>query len=142
MMSQKLFRWMHRIALIAMVFASLAPSVSHALAGQGSASGFMQEICGTGGKKLFIQVVTTHGQQLQASFDIKPSNQSKSISQHMHHCPFCHAGVADIAMPVFNPAFALYLEAIAQAQAFHYVAPVSSPPVQASHLSRAPPVLL
>jgi Protein of unknown function (DUF2946) len=142
MLSQKLFRWMHRIALVAMVFASLAPSVSHALAGQGSASGFMQEICGTGGKKLYIQVVTTQGKQLQASFDIKPSNQSKSISQHMNHCPFCHAGVADIALPTFNPAFALYLEALVNTQAFHYISPVSIAPTQASHLTRAPPVLL
>lgn len=142
MLPQKLFRWMHRIAIVAMLFVSLAPSVSHALAGQGSAAGFMQEICGTGGKKLYIQVVTTQGKQIQASFDIKPDNQSKSISQHMTHCPFCHAGVADIDLPIRNPAFALYLEAIADAQAFHYLAPFTSHTFQTAHLTRAPPALL
>jgi hypothetical protein len=142
MLSQKLFRWMHPFALLAMVFASLAPSVSHAMAGQGSASGFMQEICGNGGQKLYIQVVTTQGNQLQASLDIKPSHQSKSISQHMHHCPFCHAGITDIDLPTFNPAFALYLEANHETEAFDYLAPVTTPPVHSAHLSRAPPVLL
>jgi len=142
MLPQKLFRWMHRIALVAMMFASLAPSVSHALAGQGNAAGFMQEICGTGGKKLYIQVVTTQGKQIQASFDIKPDQQSKSISQHMTHCPFCHAGLADIDLPVPNPAFALYLQAVADTQSFDYLAPFTSHTVQTAHLTRAPPTLL
>lgn len=142
MLPQKLFRWMHRFALIAMVFASLAPSVSHALAGQGSAASFMQEICGTGGKKLYIKVVTTQGKQFQASFDIKPDKQSTSISQHMTHCPFCHAGVADIDLTIPNPAFALYLLAVADAQPFDYLAPFTSHTVQTAHLTRAPPALL
>lgn len=142
MLSQKLFRWMHRLALVAMVFAALAPSVSHALAGQGSAASFMQEICGTGGKKLYIQVVTTQGNQIQASFDIKPDSQSKSLSQHMMHCPFCHAGVVDIDLPVRNPAFALYLEAIADGQVFDYSTPFTTHTVQTAHLTRAPPSLL
>ena len=142
MLPQKLFRWMHRVALVAIMFASLAPSVSHALAGQGSQASFMQEICGKGGQKLFIQVVTTQGQQIQTSFDIKPDQQSKSISQHMTHCPFCSAGVADMDMPIPNPAYALYLEAIADAQAFDYSAPFTSHTVQTAHLTRAPPALL
>lgn len=142
MLPQKLFRWMHRIALVAMMFASLAPSVSHALAGQGSQASFMQEICGKGGQKLFIQVVTTQGKQIQTSFDIKPDQQSKSISQHMTHCPFCSAGVADMDMPIPNPAYALYLEAIADAQVVDYSAPFTSHTVQTAHLTRAPPALL
>lgn len=139
MLSQKLFRWLHRMALIAMLFASLAPTVSHALAGQGSASGFMQEICGTGGKKLFIQVVTTQGQQLQAGLDIKPGSQPASISHHLQHCPFCHAGVTDVLIPHVNPAFTLYLEAIANAQAFDYVAPFTRHTILTAHHTRAPP---
>lgn len=142
MLPQKLFRWMHRVALVAMMFASLAPSVSHALAGQGSQASFMQEICGKGGQKLFIQVVTTQGQQIQTSFDIKPDQQSKSISQHMTHCPFCSAGVPDMDMPIPNPAYALYLEAIADAQVFDYSSPFTSHTVQTAHLTRAPPALL
>jgi len=142
MLPQKLFRWMHRIALIAMMFASLAPSVSHALAGQGSTSGFLQEICSTGGKKLFIQVVTTQGKTLQAGLDIKPSSQPASISHHLNHCPFCHAGTADVALPAFNPAFALYLQAQEKAVRVDYAAPVQSHVAQTAHLTRAPPVLL
>ena len=142
MMSQKLFRWMHTIALMAMVFASLAPSIAQAMAGQGSASGFMQEICGIGGKKLFIQVVTTQGQQLQAGLDLKPGSQPASISHHLQHCPFCHAGVMDVLLPLANPAFALYLAAMANAQAFDYAAPFTNHPNFTAHLTRAPPVYL
>ena len=142
MFSQKILKKINTIALFAIVFASLAPSVSHALAGQGSQASFVQEICGTGGEKLYIQVVTTQGKQIQASFDIKPDQQSKSISQHMSHCPFCHAGEADTDLPMRNPAFALYLEAIADAQDFHYLAPFTSHAVQTAYLTRAPPALL
>lgn len=142
MLSQKLFGWVHRIALIAMLFASLAPSVSQALAGHGSANGFMQEICGTNGKKIYIQVVTTQGQQLQAGLDIKPSSQPASISHHMQHCPYCHAGTADSVLPTSNPAFTRYLAAIADAQATHYVAPFTTHVVLTAHLTRGPPVYL
>lgn len=142
MLPQKIFRWMHRIAIVAMLFASLAPSVSHALAGQGTQASFMQEICGKGGQKLFIQVVTTQGKQIQTSFDINPNQQSKSISQHMSHCPFCTAGIADVDMPIPNPAYALYLEAIADLQVFAYLVPFTSHTVQTAHLTRAPPALL
>ena len=140
MLSQKLFRWMHRIALVAMMFASLAPSVSHALAGQGTAAGFMQEICGKGGKKLYIQVVTTQGKTLQAGLDIKPSSQPASISHHLNHCPFCHAGTVDVVLPDFNPAFALYLQAQEKSVRFDYIAPAKSHVIQSAHLSRGPPV--
>ncbi|HSR01608.1 MAG TPA: DUF2946 family protein, partial [Methylophilaceae bacterium] len=57
MLSRNLFRWAHKIALFAIVFASLAPSISHALANQNGTQGFMQAICGVGGQKLYIQVV-------------------------------------------------------------------------------------
>jgi len=55
--------------LFAIVFASLAPSISHALANPNNPQGFMQQICGVGGQKLYIQVITTQGQQIQAALD-------------------------------------------------------------------------
>ncbi len=102
MISQRLFRWMHKVALVAMIFASLAPSISHALASQNNAKGFLQEICSASGQRLFIQVVTTQGQQLQMALDVKPDQQPTSISHHLEHCPFCHAGIADVMLPAPN----------------------------------------
>jgi hypothetical protein len=139
MVSQKIFRWMHKVALFAILFASLAPSISHALVSHQDAKGFLQEICSTGGKKLFIEVVTTQGKQLQAGLDIKPGSQPASIAHHMNHCPFCHAGVVDIAIPSFNPAFELYLAQQVSQQRFDYHAPVVLTFIQIAHLTRAPP---
>lgn len=139
MLSRKLFSWVHKVALFAIVFASLAPSVSHALASQ--QQGFMQAICGVGGQKLYIQVITTQGQQLQASLDTKPGSQPASISLHMQHCPFCHAGVADVVIPNRNPSFALFLAQQEAEQAFNYQAPVISTVVHLAHLTRGPPTI-
>jgi len=141
MVKQKLFRWMHRVALFAIIFASLAPSISHALNGHANPKGFLQEICSTGGKKLYIEVVTTQGKQLQAGLDIKPGTQPASISHHMNHCPFCHAGVADLVIPSRNPAFELYLVQQVSQQRFDYITPVVSHSIQTAHLTRAPPTI-
>lgn len=89
MLSRNLFGWAHKIALFAIIFASLAPSISHALANQNGTQGIMQSICGVGGQKLYIQVVTTKGQSIQAALDTKPGSQPVSINHHLNHCPFC-----------------------------------------------------
>lgn len=141
MVKQKIFRWMNSVALFAIVFASLAPSISHALASHTDSKGFLQEICSTGGKKLFIEVVTTQGKQLQAGLDIEPGTQPASISHHMNHCPFCHAGVADLVIPSRKPAFELYLTQQALQQPFDYLTPVVLAFIQTAHLTRAPPSL-
>jgi hypothetical protein len=90
-------------------------------------------------KKLYIEVVTTQGKQLQAGLDTKSGSQPVSIAYHMNHCPFCHAGVADIAIPSFNPAFELYLAQQVSQQRFDYHAPVVLIFIQTAHLTRAPP---
>lgn len=139
MLSRKLFRLMHKIALYAIVFASLAPSVSHALASQ--QQDFMQVICGVGGQKIYIQVVTTQGQQIQAGLDAELGSQPVSISLHMQHCPFCQAGVADVVMPNRNPAFALFLAHQETQQTFNYLAPFISIVVHLTPLTHGPPVI-
>ena len=132
---------MHRIALLAIVFASLVPSISHALAGQGSTSSFMQEVCGVAGKKVFIQVITTQGNKIETSLNINTSGKSKTINQHINHCPFCHTGVSDIAVHDYNPAFTAYLEAQENAVRIDDIVFVQPQFIQSAHLSRAPPVL-
>ena len=90
MLSQNLFKFLNKIALLAIVFASFAPSISHALAVNSSAS-FAQEVCTTSGSKITIQVLTTKGQQLATELPAQAS-ESKSptgIQHHLQHCPFC-----------------------------------------------------
>jgi hypothetical protein len=89
MLSKKLFRWLHHIALFAIVFASLAPSISHALAAK-SGSGFSQEICNSAGQKITIQVMTTKGQQMVTELTTKATGKAPiEIGHHLQHCPFC-----------------------------------------------------
>jgi hypothetical protein len=115
MLSKKLFRLIHRIALFAIVFASLAPSISHALAAQSGAS-FAQEICTTDGKKITIQVVTTKGQQLATEFSQQSSNdkQPTGIQHHLQHCPFCANPSTDAVIEVPHTPIIAILTAQAQ----------------------------
>jgi Protein of unknown function (DUF2946) len=116
MLSKKLFLLMHKIALFAIIFAAVAPSISHALAAEQGTSSFTQEVCSTNGKKITIQVLTTKGQQFSAEFTTKNTGETgpKSINHHLEHCPFCSKPSTDVAMePPHAPMIAI-LEAEAQ----------------------------
>ena len=82
-----------KIILSVMVFASLAPTVSHALVLFTGNQAFTQQICTSNGTKVVIQVKTTMGQQLATELTLNPSftNQTspESIEKHFEHCPFC-----------------------------------------------------
>lgn len=115
MLSKKLFRLIHKIALFAIVFASLAPSISHALAAQSGAS-FAQEICTTDGKKITIQVVTTKGQQLATEFSQQSTSDKAptGIQHHLQHCPFCANPSTDAAVEASHAPIIAILTAQAQ----------------------------
>jgi hypothetical protein len=100
MLSQKLFRWVNKVALFAIVFVSFAPSISHALAAQQGANSFAQEICSTNGKKIIIQVVTTKGQQLATELGVNQADNRApvGIQHHLEHCPFCANPSTDAAI--------------------------------------------
>ena len=140
MLSKKIFKWVHQVALFAIVFASLAPSISHALAAQQGINSFAQEVCTQDGRTITIQVVTTQGKQLQTGLETTPSSSPVTVSLHMNHCPFCHAGVADVVIPSRNPAFALFLAQQESVQQFDYQVPTVLSITQSAHLTRGPPV--
>jgi len=142
MLTQKLLRLTSKIAMFLVVFASVAPSISHALAAQSRGS-FLQEICSSNGtKKVVILRISTQGQQLSTVFETKnsPENTPASTALHLEHCPFCGAGAANIAIAP-APAWILLVQAQAKAIDFDYAAPVQPSFIQTAHPSRAPPVL-
>jgi Protein of unknown function (DUF2946) len=143
MLSKKLFRWVHKIALFAVFFASLAPSISHALAAKQGINSFAQEICTTDGQTITIQVVTTKGKQLATELTAgEPNNQMPaSIVHHLNHCPFCNVGMAEVVIPNQNHAFTLYLAQQTRQQRFDYQIPAFSTCPQSAHLTRGPPVI-
>lgn len=92
MFSHKIFKKINTVALFAIVFASLAPSISHALAAKQGVNSFVQEICSTNGEIITIQVVTSQGNKLDTQLDTEqklPAN-SKTFISHLNHCPFCN----------------------------------------------------
>ena len=118
MLSQKLFRKLfrlaNRVALFAIVFASLGPSISHALAAQSSAS-FAQEVCTTSGTKITIQVVTTKGQQLATELPAQTSEKAPTgLQHHLQHCPFCANPSTDAAIQAPHTPIIAILAAQAQ----------------------------
>lgn len=140
MLSKRLYRFIHHIALFAIVFASIAPSISHALAAQNNGNSFTQEVCTSTGEKVVIQVLTTKGKQLATEFVVSKSSP-KTIAIHLEHCPFCSNGVASVSLPASNTLIIAVLTATAH-QIAQYATPavVSRPYV--SPPSQAPPQTL
>ena len=137
MLSQRLFRLIHKIAMFAILFASLAPSISHAMAAKHGTS-FAQEICTTSGSKITIQVITTQGQQLTTELSVSKQQPEKNISMHLEHCPFCSAGAAAAALPCQPLAIIALLEITAQ-KAAKYDIPVFTSRHYRHPPSQAPP---
>ena len=148
MLSKKLFSLMHKVALFAIVFASLAPSISHAIAAHNGNNSFTQEICSSSGKKISIQVQTTKGQQLSVDFAVKQSaqqspqesTQPKNIAMHLEHCPFCGGHFSAAALPASNSVIIAQLAATAQKVA-EYAVPVFTSHNYVSPPAQAPPSL-
>lgn len=139
---RKLFRWSNKVALFAILFASLAPSISHALQAN-SGAGFVQEICTTSGEKITIQVLTTKGQQVAAEFSVKKSTDTApaGIQHHLNHCPFCAAGAVNALPASQHAAVIVLLETVAKQITLQPASLVktyrfTSPP------SHAPPAIL
>lgn len=115
MLSKKLFYWVNKVALFAIVFASLAPSISHALSATNNTS-FAQEVCTTGGTKITIQVLTTKGKQLATELPAQ-STENKAptgIQHHLQHCPFCANPSTDAAIQAPHAPIIAILAAQAQ----------------------------
>lgn len=137
MLSKKLFRFMHRIALFAIVFASIAPSISHALAAKNNVNSFTQQVCTSTGEKVVIQVVTTKGKQLVTEFIVTKSSP-KTMPMHLEHCPFCGSAATAASLPATNTLIIAILEQAAQ-QLAQYSAPIVLTQPHVSPPSQAPP---
>lgn len=140
MLSKKLFQFIHYIALLAIVFASVAPSISHALAAQNNSNSFAQEVCTSTGKKVVIQVVTTKGKQLATEFEVSKASP-KTMTMHLEHCPFCSNSIATTSLPASNSLIIALLAATAQ-QIAEYTTPVVVSHTYVSPPSQAPPYTL
>ncbi len=97
-MTQATHRFASWIACFAILMASLAPSISHAVAAAHGTPNAWMEVCTVAGSKMVMVDVE----------QTAPATNEQSV--HFEHCPFClsHAGTvglppaADFVMPVVS----------------------------------------
>ena len=141
MFSRSLQKVMSKASLLVMIFASIAPTASYALASHNNPNLF-QEICSSNGAKSIVrlQVLTTKGNQLSTGFDIKPSQAYESepspnnIGTHLEHCPYCASHIDAIATPnLSNATF------VAELNAYQLIATYNAPLSQRFYQRANPP---
>lgn len=123
---KKLTIW---IAILAVVFASLAPSISHAFPAKNNQPTLLQELCSAQGAKRFIAV--------DLAVDTQKAPSQNQAAMHFEHCPYCamHAGsVAITTSPIalflakINATEHLQIDAAVLPVSFYQVTPPSQAP--------------
>lgn len=76
------------IALLAVLFGALAPSVSHALAAQRGGTARWAELCGVNGVKRVLVAAET-----------PQAPQRDLLQHHVEHCPYCATHGGAVALP-------------------------------------------
>jgi hypothetical protein len=115
------------VAILAILMAALAPSISHAIGLTMPPS--WAEICSTAGKRL----VPVDG-------DFTPKSHPPGAMNHLEHCPYCSLHLDAVALPPVAPQVALPLVLAHQVpEAFLHADRTLS--VWASAQARAPPIL-
>ena len=131
MVKSTLNRLASRIALVAIIFASLAPTISHAFPAKNSTS-FQQEICDSNGVKRLVNV--------DFAGEKKPSPEQNQAAIHLEHCPYCAAHMAHV--DVAKAATAIFLAELNTANRIDlYTAPLVQSFYPVSHPSHAPPLV-
>ncbi len=134
----------HHLAVLALLFLSLAPTISQLAAASSGTVNFQPSICTSATQSITIEVLTTKGQRLKTTFSSEPTAQpapERNLVLHLEHCPYCALSADDHWLAIL-PSIAYTLpdhtydrwQATAPAQAI-------SSAVQSSFFSRAPPAL-
>lgn len=117
------------IAIVAVVFASLVPSISHAFSAKDNRSAILQEICSSQGAKRFIVV--------DLAVDMQKAPSQNQAALHFEHCPYCvtHAGSVAITTTLIklflakiNATEHIQIHARGLPSAFYQVTPPSHAP--------------
>lgn len=136
--------WAHHLAVLALLFLSLAPTISRlALAGN-VAVDFQPSICTSTKQSITIEVLTTKGQRLKTTFATEPMVQQtpeRNLVLHLEHCPYCAINADDhwlALIPIDADALSNDADQLWQITPLSQLLPSS---VDLGFSSRAPPVL-
>jgi hypothetical protein len=128
--STRLASW---IAIAAIVFSALAPTIAHAFPAKNTPQTLWQELCTAQGTKL-IQSTDVAGDQQQI-----PVQNNAGI--HFEHCPYCFSHAGSVGLPPATAAFVFVATGQSAQFAASYIAPVLPFYHQSANPSQAPPSL-
>lgn len=97
--AKRLTSW---IAILAVVFASLAPSISHAFSTKNNQPALLQALCSAQGVKRFVA--------LDLAVDTQKSPSQNQAAMHFEHCPYCANHVGSVG--IVSTSIALFLAEI------------------------------
>ena len=122
------------IAIAAIVFSALAPTISYAFSSNSTPLTLWQELCTAQGTKLVANDAIPGSQ-----FPSQPAQDK--VGMHFEHCPYCFSHAGSVGLPSATASFVI--EAIGQTAqlAELYIAPVLPPYYQSANPSQAPPSL-
>jgi hypothetical protein len=128
--SARLASW---IAIAAIVFSALAPTIAHAFPAKNTPQTLWQELCTAQGTKL-IQSTDVAGDPQQI-----PAQNNAGI--HFEHCPYCFSHAVSVGLPPATAAFVFVATGQTAQFAASYIAPVLPLYYQSANPSQAPPSL-
>lgn len=140
MFSKRLRLIVSKAILMVMVFASLAPTVSHAFANSSDDKNIWQEICTVQGTKRIAASFVVNNNELDLTVKPSPVSNSSPTAMHFEHCPFCLNHAAADVLPFINNASLVILDEGRFYLQTDYLAPVLTALHLSDHLSRAPPL--
>jgi hypothetical protein len=85
--TKRLSSW---IAILAILFASLAPSISHAFPAKNNQQPLLQELCSAQGAKRYIAV--------DLAVDTQQAPTQNQAAMHFEHCPYCATHAVTVAI--------------------------------------------
>ena len=101
--------WAHHLAVLALLFLSLAPTVTQLAAAHNGAVNFQPSFCTSATQSITIDVLTTKGQRLNTTFTTEPTAQpapDRNLVLHLEHCPYCALSADEHVLAILsNPAF-------------------------------------
>ena len=120
-----------RVALFAIIFASFAPTISHAFVVK-TATSLQQEICGAHGARRVVHVDFIAEKKSDLAHDKTPI--------HLEHCSYCASHMGHVTAPR-----AQILVFLSEINSVAHIGVYAAPYVQAyypvSHPSHAPPLV-
>ena len=120
------------IAIMAVVFASLAPSISHAFPAKNNQANVLQELCSAQGVKRFVAV--------DLAVDTQKAPSQNQAAMHFEHCPYCATHAGSVAITVSPIALLLAeINAVEHIPTYAVALPLSF--YQVTPPSHAPPAI-